>query len=83
MAITAGLEQNQAELIIFVSADYTGNARAKPRGKKVAPCNYLIIKIKHEVRDIYSRKVTGLFCQDFLQCVKPVRERIRGNKPEA
>jgi hypothetical protein len=37
--ITAGLEKNQVELIVFVSADYIGNARAKPRGEKVAPIN--------------------------------------------
>jgi hypothetical protein len=29
-AITAGLENNQADLIIFLPADYLGNARANP-----------------------------------------------------
>jgi hypothetical protein len=47
-------------------------------GKKVTPCNYLIIKIKPGVRDIFLRRLAGLFCQDFLQCVKPVREGLAG-----
>jgi hypothetical protein len=34
MAIAAGLEKNQPDLIIFLPADYTGNARAKAWGKK-------------------------------------------------
>jgi hypothetical protein len=34
ITLAAGLEKNQADLIIFLPANYTGNARAKPWGKK-------------------------------------------------
>jgi hypothetical protein len=69
--------------INFFPANHIGNARAKAPGKKVAPFNYLITKIKHGVGGIFSRKLTGLFCQDFLQCVKPVREWINRDRLEA
>jgi hypothetical protein len=39
--------------------------------------------IKLRVREIFSQRLAGLFCQDFLQCVKPVRERMKGKEPQA
>jgi len=39
ITLAPGLEKNQADLIILLTADYTGNARAKQWGKKVALIN--------------------------------------------
>ena len=83
ITLAAGLEKNQADLIIFLPADYTGNARAKPWGKKGASINYREIKENHRVGGILPHKLIRLFCQDFLQCVKPVRRWISQNKLEA
>ena len=80
IALAAGLEKNQADLIIFLPADYTGNARAKPMGKKGTLINHREIIENYEVRGILPRRLVRFFCQDFLQCVKPVGRRISRNK---
>jgi hypothetical protein len=40
-------------------------------GKKGAVINSRNIKGNYGVRDIFPRRLVSLFCQEFLQCVKP------------
>jgi hypothetical protein len=77
------LRRTKPDLIIFLLADYTGNARAKQLGKKWASINYVKIVKNHGVWGIFPRRLEGPFCQDFLQSVKPGRRWISQNKLEA
>jgi hypothetical protein len=42
-------------------------------GKKGASVNYMKIVKNYGVRGIFPRRLAALFCQDFLQSVKPGR----------
>jgi hypothetical protein len=83
MMIAAGPANRTASLPNFCFLHYTGNARAKLWGKNGASINYREIIENHGVGGIFTRRLVNLFCQDFLQCVKPERRWISQNKLEA
>ena len=74
MLIAAGRQRPASDKLF--ACQLSRQCPCQALGKKVASGNYLKINRNHGVRGIFSRRVAGLFCQDFLQCVKPVRERM-------